>query len=33
MREAALFVRATFDVPTMSDADKYAAYDCRQHLD
>jgi NAD(P) transhydrogenase len=26
------FIHATFDVPTMSDAYKYAAYDCLQHL-
>jgi NAD(P) transhydrogenase len=26
------FVHATFDVPTMSDAYKYAAYDCLQNL-
>jgi NAD(P) transhydrogenase len=27
------FIHATFDVPTMSDAYKYAAYDCLQHMD
>ena len=27
------FIHATFDVPTMSDAYKYAAYDCLQQLD
>ncbi|MGP0031188.1 MAG: Si-specific NAD(P)(+) transhydrogenase [Acidimicrobiales bacterium] len=27
------FIHATFDVPTMSDAYKYAAYDCLQRLD
>jgi NAD(P) transhydrogenase len=27
------FIHATFDVPTLSDAYKYAAYDCLQRLD
>ena len=26
------FIHATFDVPTLSDAYKYAAYDCLQRL-
>lgn len=26
------FIHATFDVPTMSDAYKYAAYDCLQRM-
>ncbi len=26
------FIHATFDVPTMSDSYKYAAYDCLQHM-
>ena len=27
------FIHATFDVPTMSDAYKYAAYDCLQRME
>ena len=26
------FIHDTFDVPTVSDTDKYAAYDCLQKL-
>ena len=27
------FIHSTFDVPTVSDLYKYAAYDCLQHLE